>query len=70
MNEDGRLLTDCFREQNGRGGLFFVLDDAGLWSSMSALLKGQKAAYGDRTVAEGATPWRPATRKPRRSHGR
>jgi hypothetical protein len=69
MNEDGRLLTDCFREQNGRGGLFFVLDDAALWSSMSALLKGQKAAYGDRTVAEGATPWQPATRKPRRRHG-
>jgi hypothetical protein len=70
MNQDGRLLTDCDRSQNGRGGLFFVLDNASLWSSMSTLLKGTKAAYDDRTVAEGATPWRPKTRTNRRRHSR
>jgi hypothetical protein len=65
MNEDGRLQTDCKKEQNGRGGLFFVLDNADLWSNMSALLKGRKAAYGDRTVAEGAPVWQPSGRRAR-----
>jgi hypothetical protein len=68
MNQDGRLLTDCDRSQNGRGGLFFVLDNFGLWSSMSALLKGAKAAYDYRTVAEGATPWRPKSRPQTNRH--
>jgi hypothetical protein len=70
MNEEGRLLTDCSKAQNGRGGLFFVLDNAGLWSSMSALLEGQIAAFGDRTVAEGAAPWQPVARTVRRRHSR
>jgi hypothetical protein len=63
MNDDGRLLTDCKKEQNGRGGMFFVVSDPELWSSISALLAGKTAADGDRTVAEGATPWKPVTRK-------
>ena len=37
---DGRY---CGRSQNGRGGLFFVLDDAQLFSSVRGLIQGQKA---------------------------
>lgn len=70
MNEDGRLMMDCHKEQNGRGGLFFVLADPELWTNVSALLKGQTAAYGDRTVAEGASPWTPPAPVRRRRSNR
>lgn len=45
MNQQGSLLTpNCNSSQNGRGGLFFVLQDPGLYRSIQTLLAGQTAA--------------------------
>jgi hypothetical protein len=50
MNQQGALAPNyahpnqkCDSSQNGRGGTFFVLTDAALWASLTALLKGQSA---------------------------
>jgi hypothetical protein len=50
MNQQGTLSASetssklgCASSQNGRGGLFFVLDNTNLWSSLSALIKGEAA---------------------------
>ena len=44
MNQQGKLAgPNCDSSQNGRGGLFFVVSDAGLFHSVSALLKGATA---------------------------
>jgi hypothetical protein len=46
MNQDGILVGDplpsksCLASQNGRGGMFFVLDNLELHNSVAALLKG------------------------------
>ncbi len=45
LNQQGTLAgPHCDKSQNGRGGLFFVLNDAPLFSSLSALIQGQTAA--------------------------
>jgi len=45
MNQQGSLLKEhAHSSQNGRGGLFFVLDDEVLFDSMTALLKGDSAS--------------------------
>ena len=44
MNQQGAISGDkCGRSQNGRGGLFYVLDDPGLFNSLGDLLKGETA---------------------------
>jgi Deoxyribonuclease II len=45
MNQQGDALvaTDCGSSQNGRGGLFYVVDDAGLFSSVKDLITGTTA---------------------------
>lgn len=49
MNEQGRLSgskKDCARSQNGRGGLFFVVEDPALHDSLSNdLLSGDSAPF-------------------------
>jgi hypothetical protein len=44
MNQQGSLSgPNCGSSQNGRGGLFFVVQDASLYQSLRALLAGQTA---------------------------
>lgn len=43
MNQQGALSGKCSASQNGRGGMFFVIDNAQLWTSLSGLLKGDSA---------------------------
>jgi Deoxyribonuclease II len=45
MNQQGDALvaTDCGSSQNGRGGLFYVVQDEGLYGSVKALLTGSAA---------------------------
>ena len=45
MNQQGDALvaTDCDSSQNGRGGLFYVVDDAGLFGSVKDLITGTTA---------------------------
>jgi len=44
MNQQGTLSdSNCGRSQNGRGGMFFILDDQALWTSVSKLIDGQSA---------------------------
>jgi hypothetical protein len=40
MNQEGALSGDCSVSQNGRGGLFFVVDNAKLHKSIAGLLEG------------------------------
>jgi hypothetical protein len=40
MNQQGALSGNCGSSQNGRGGLFYVVDNEHLFSSVSDLLKG------------------------------
>jgi hypothetical protein len=45
LNQQGALSgPHCDSSQNGRGGLFFVLEDPSLFASLSALLAGETAA--------------------------
>ncbi|MDG0855335.1 deoxyribonuclease II family protein [Roseateles puraquae] len=44
MNQQGSLSTPkCGSSQNGRGGLFFILDNEPLWRSVTELLDGKSA---------------------------
>lgn len=50
MNQQGALRPGysranqkCSSSQNGRGGMFYVLDDPSLWQSITALLAGESA---------------------------
>lgn len=43
MNQQGALSTKCTSSQNGRGGLFFVLPDHDLNSSVASLIAGDTA---------------------------
>jgi hypothetical protein len=43
MNQQGALSGNCGSSQNGRGGLFYVVQDKALFHSVSALLKGATA---------------------------
>lgn len=40
LNQQGALSGNCGSSQNGRGGMFFVLDDKGLFDSVTDLIKG------------------------------
>jgi hypothetical protein len=43
MNQQGTLDGDCASSQNGRGGEFYVLEESGLFQSLTALLAGDSA---------------------------
>lgn len=44
MNQDGDISgTKCGSSQNGRGGLFFVVNNPDLWKSVGSLIKGDSA---------------------------
>jgi len=43
MNQQGALSGSCDSSQNGRGGLFYVVNDAQLAGSAGELLKGSTA---------------------------
>jgi hypothetical protein len=44
LNQQGTLKGKCASSQNGRGGLFFVLDDPALFKDMTKLLEGDVAS--------------------------
>jgi hypothetical protein len=44
MNQQGSLSGPCGSSQNGRGGLFYVIDDSALAESVKALIAGGTAA--------------------------
>lgn len=46
MNQQGAISGNCERSQNGRGGLFFVIDDADLSGSVKDLIAGDSAPTG------------------------
>ena len=55
----------CNSSQNGRGGLFFIVDDAQLHSDMTSLLKGGTAPYpGQPTPSPTPTPGPPSPPTP------
>ena len=41
LNQQGRLTNKCDSSQNGRGGLFFIVDDAELHASIASLIAGE-----------------------------
>lgn len=43
LNQQGKLSGNCHSSQNGRGGLFYVVEDGALAASVKDLLKGEKA---------------------------
>jgi Deoxyribonuclease II len=43
MNQQGSISGNCGSSQNGRGGLFFVIDNQALSSSVTALIDGDTA---------------------------
>lgn len=46
MNQQGAISGTCKSSQNGRGGLFFVIDDAELYTSVKNLISGDSAPIG------------------------
>lgn len=46
MNQQGAISGNCKSSQNGRGGLFFVIDDAELYTSVKDLISGDSAPTG------------------------
>ncbi len=46
MNQQGTISGTCKSSQNGRGGLFFVIDDAELSNSVKDLISGDSAPTG------------------------
>ena len=46
MNQQGEISGNCKSSQNGRGGLFFVIDDAELYTSVKDLISGDSAPTG------------------------
>jgi len=64
MNQQGSFSPEdriCNSSQNGRGGLFFILDDTQLHSDMTSLLKGKSAPYpGHPTPTPTPTPSPPS----------
>jgi hypothetical protein len=40
LNQQGRLTAKCDSSQNGRGGLFFIVDDPALHAAVSELIRG------------------------------
>lgn len=43
LNQEGHLTENCGDKQNGRGGMFFVVDNAELRDSVAELIKGDTA---------------------------
>ena len=43
MNQQGAVSGNCASSQNGRGGLFFVVEDAALTTSLTTLIDGDTA---------------------------
>ena len=43
LNQEGALSGKCSAAQNGRGGLFFVVDDPVLHESVTGLIDGNTA---------------------------
>ena len=43
LNQQGRLTGKCDSSQNGRGGLFFIVDDPALHASLTQLIAGDTA---------------------------
>ncbi len=43
MNQQGALSGNCASSQNGRGGLFYVIDNKGLFDGVTNLIKGDAA---------------------------
>lgn len=43
MNQEGALSGDCSLHQNGRGGIFFVIDNQALFDSVTSLIDGNTA---------------------------
>jgi len=43
MNQQGTIAGNCDSSQNGRGGMFYVLDNADLAESVGALIQGDSA---------------------------
>ena len=43
MNQQGALSGKCASSQNGRGGMFFILEDQALHDSVAALIDGNSA---------------------------
>jgi hypothetical protein len=43
MNQEGALSGNCTAAQNGRGGLFFVVDNQALYDSVAGLIDGNTA---------------------------
>jgi hypothetical protein len=52
MNQEGRLTASCGSSQNGRGGLFFVVQDLQLHAFVAHLIAGETAG----TEIPGTTP--------------
>jgi hypothetical protein len=49
MNQQGALSGNCASSQNGRGGLFFVIDNSALNTSVASLIDGATAPVPDVT---------------------
>ncbi|MFN7997934.1 MAG: deoxyribonuclease II family protein [Bryobacteraceae bacterium] len=43
MNQQGALSDDCASSQNGRGGMFYVIDNQKLSESVASLIQGESA---------------------------
>lgn len=43
MNQQGALSGKCASSQNGRGGLFFIVENQALHDSVGALIDGDSA---------------------------
>jgi len=43
LNQQGRLSNNCASSQNGRGGLFFILEDVQLHAALAQLMTGEIA---------------------------
>jgi hypothetical protein len=58
MNQQGDALVagDCDSSQNGRGGLFYVIDDAGLFNSVRDLITGNTAPTTAPAAASAKSP--------------
>lgn len=76
MNQQGALAPNyaypkqlCNSSQNGRGGTFYVVSDAGLWTSLTALLNGASAPIkaNDGSTVGGSGANAPTVRSPKAS---
>lgn len=47
LNQQGALSGNCSSSQNGRGGLFFVINNKDLFNDMTKLIKGEIASSSD-----------------------